>query len=304
MTVEEARGYVTDYYLSETHSDEDKFSFVEALHFLIEERNDPNDMHNLAWFYAEERAFDLQLKYLEMAAKQEFFPAYEGLGYYWYYGHGGTVDYEKAFHYFSKGAGSKDDYLRIGCECKLADMYHYGYYVGKDEARYKGIIERLFLEMSNPEDLRTVVDMEFICEPSLDVRVAEIRLEQGRHAEAVKLLRRARVIFAEYLRSNPSWWGNIEEIENVVMRLHENSIDWEDGIDLYDLFWLAREGLSMSFCYQKCRFKVECLEDEGGIAIRFNNRWYRDTRDFFEKAKIGGRPLTALYNDLNRYRIA
>ena len=88
------------------------------------------------------------------------------------------------------------------------------------------------------------------------------------------------------------------------MRLHENSIDWEDGIDLYDLFWLAREGLSMSFCYQKCRFKVECLEDEGGIAIRFNNRWYRDTRDFFEKAKIGGRPLTALYNDLNRYRIA
>jgi hypothetical protein len=183
-------------------------------------------------------------------------------------------------------------------------MYHYGYYVGKDEARYKGIIERLFLEMSHPEDLRTVVDMEFICEPSLDVRVAEIRLEQGRHAEAVKLLRRARAIFAEYLRSNPSWWGNIEEIENVVMRLHENSIDWEDGIDLYELFWLAREGLSMSFCYQKCRFKVECLEDEGGIAIRFNNRWYRDTRDFFEKAKIGGRPLTALYNDLNRYRIA
>jgi TPR repeat protein len=116
VTVEEARGYVTDYYVSETHSDEDKFSFVEALHFLIEERNDPNDMHNLAWFYAEERAFDLQLKYLEMAAKQEFFPAYEGLGYYWYYGHGGTVDYEKAFHYFSKGAGSKDDYLRIGCE--------------------------------------------------------------------------------------------------------------------------------------------------------------------------------------------
>ena len=87
MTVEEARCYVTDYYLSETHSDEDKFSFVEALHFLIEERNDPNDMHNLAWFYAEERAFDLQLKYLEMAAKQEFFPAYEGLGYYWYYVH-------------------------------------------------------------------------------------------------------------------------------------------------------------------------------------------------------------------------
>ena len=37
MTVEEARGYVTDYYLAETHSDEDKFSFVEALHVLIEE---------------------------------------------------------------------------------------------------------------------------------------------------------------------------------------------------------------------------------------------------------------------------
>ena len=94
---------------------------MEALHFLIEERNDPNDMHNLAWFYAEERAFDLQLKYLEMAAKQEFFPAYEGLGYYWYYGHGGTVDYENEKYYsfyFYLNAGSKK--IFVGSNCIVA----------------------------------------------------------------------------------------------------------------------------------------------------------------------------------------
>lgn len=304
MTIVEANAYITDYYLAESHSEDDKFLFVEALHVLIEANHDPNDMHNLACFYAEEREFDLQLKYLEMAADMNFFVSYESLGYHWYYGQSGIVDYEKAFYYFSKGAQSRDDYLRIGCEYKIADMYRYGYYVEKDEQKYRDMIERLYDEISHPDRLCTIIPMEFISEPSLNVRVAEIRLEQGRHEEAVILLKQARLQFAEYIRKNPSWWGNIEEMETVVMMLHENSIDWEENIDLYDLFWIAGEERSLTFRYKNIRFKAECMTEEGRVVIRFNNQWYGDIQDFYEKAKIGGRPVTALYDDLSGYEIA
>lgn len=157
MTVEEARGIINDYYLAESHTKNEKFLFVEALQFLIDSYHDPNDMHNLAWFFAEEREFELFQKYLEMAAEQEFYPSYESLGYLWYYGQTGTVDYEKAFRCFCKGAECRDDYLRISCEYKIADMYRYGYFVEKNEDEYESIIKGLYEEISHPEKLTSVI---------------------------------------------------------------------------------------------------------------------------------------------------
>ena len=304
MTVNEARGIITDYYLAESHTADDKFLFVEAEHFLIDKFHDPNDMHNLAWHYAEERNFGLYRKYLEMSAGYNFYPAFEGLGYLWYYGQTGTVDYEKAFYYFSKGAECPDDYLRIGCEYKLADVYHYGYFVEKDEKRYRAMIERLYDEVSHPENLDTIISAEFQPNPGLCFRLAEIRASEGRVSEAVSLLRDARIIFAEYLHDNPSWWGNIEEMESVVMLLHELSLEWECGVDLYDLFWLSKYECSLSFCYNGIRFTVECISENRNIVIRFNNKWYRDLQSFFKKAKIGGRPITALYPELIDFEVA
>lgn len=304
MTEVEARAIITDYYLAESHSDDDKFLFVEALHFLIDAYHNPNDINNLAWHYAEEREFDLYRKYLEMAAEYGFHPAFEGLGYVWYYGQTGTVDYEKAFHYFSKGAESPDDYLRICCEYKIADMYHFGYYVDKDEERYKSMIGRLYHEISHPEKLTTIIPSEFLPNPSIYSRAAEIAAEEGMGFIAYILLENARILFAEYLQKNPSWWGNIEEMESVVMRLHELPDKHDDRINLYDLFWFAKKSCTMSFIYEEERFTIECIEEDRNIVIKFNNKWYRDPRSFFEKATIDGRPITALYPELIMFEVA
>lgn len=304
MTVSEAKRIITDYYTSESHTADDKFLFVEAHHLLIDAFHNPNDMHNLAWHYAEERDFDLYLKYLEMAAEYGFHPAFEGLGYVWYYGQTGTVDYEKAFHYFSKGARSADDYMRICCEYKIADMYHFGYFVDRDEAKYKEMIERLYVELSHPERLSTIIPMEFLPNPGICYRLAGIRAEEGRTVEALKLLKEAKDEYADDLQSNPSWWGNIEEMESVVKLMHELSPDPEDGPDLYDLFWLSAEECTMSFLYDGIRFTVECISEDGNIVIRFNDKWYRDLQSFFEKAEIGGRPIAAVYPQLTGYEVA
>lgn len=303
MTVSEARGIITNYYMAESHTEEDKFLFVEAYHFLIEAFHRPYDMHNLASHYAEERQFDLYLKYLELSAEYCYFPAYEGLGYFWYYGQNGTVDYEKAFYYFSKGAEAADDYLRIGCEYKLADMYRYGYFVEKDETRYRDIIERLYDEITHPECLHSLIDMEFYPMPGVGFRLAEIRAAEGRTSEAMNLLSEAKVQIADNIKSNPSWWGNIEEMESVVMLMHEISIDWKDSLDLYDLFWLSKSESRMSFVYKGCRFSVECITEEGRTVIKFNDKWFRGLQDFFEKAEIGGRQLTVLYSEIIGYEI-
>ena len=304
MTENEARGIITDYYLAESHSADDKFLFVEAQHYLIDTFHDPVDMHNLAWFYAEERNFGLYRKYLEMAAEYGFLPAFESLGYFWYYGQSGTVDYEKAFYCFCRGAESLDDYLRIGCEYKIADMYRYGYFVEKDEDKYKEMIERLYDEVSNPRDLVTIMPTEFLPDPGLCYRLAEIRADEGRTDEAMELLKEARMLFAKYLHDNPSWWGNIDEMESVVMMMHDLSLNWDGEIDLYDLFWLSVNEGTMTFRYNGIPFTVECIPEGRNIVIRFNNKWYRDLHSFFEKAKIGGRPITAIYEELTDYEVA
>ncbi len=301
MTNEEARGIINDYYLSESHTKDDKFLFVEAFHFLIDAYHNPNDMHNLAWFYAEEREFELFRKYLEMASEYEFYPSYESLGYLWYYGQTGTVDYEKAFYYFCKGAECPDDYLRIACEYKIADMYHYGYYVKKNEDEYERIIESLYEEISHPEKLTSIISMEYYPQPGIYYRLARIRAAEGRISEAICLLNDARLQLAEYLRRNPSWWGNYEEMESVVTLMHELSLETQEEYDLYDLFWLAKSECKLSFHYRGQQFTIECLEEDRNIVIKFNHKWYRDLKSFFEKAKIGSRPITAIYCDLIDY---
>lgn len=304
MTVTEARGIITDYYMAESHTEDDKFLFVEAYHFLIDAFHRPYDMHNLAFHYAEERHFDLYQKYLELSAEYGYCPAYESLGYLWYYGQNGTVDYEKAYFYFRKGAECADDYMRISCEYKIADMYRYGYFVEKDEARYRDMIKRLYYEISHPEELDSLIDMEFYPMPGVIFRMAEIKAAEGKNREALKLLGEAKVQIAEDIKGNPSWWGNLEEMESVVMLIHKiPGGSRACGTDLYDLFCLSRDGLGLSFVYNGIRFTAECVREGRSTVIKFNNKWYRDINSFFEKAKIGGRPLTALYGDLIDYEI-
>ena len=46
-------------------------------------------MCELGWFYCSKKKFDLEIKYLEMAAEYGYLPAMEELGYMWYYGQHG-----------------------------------------------------------------------------------------------------------------------------------------------------------------------------------------------------------------------
>ena len=219
MTHKEAIRLISAFYNNDNPTEKDKFLFVEAQLFLIDTYHNPQDMHNLAFYYLEQREFDLELKYLEMAAEYNYYPAVEELGYIWYYGQTGKTDYKKAFEYFSRGAESDDDVTKMSCEYKLADMYHNGFYVEKDEARYKAMIEDLYERIVHPEDIESVYGFSCYPFPEISYRLAGIRIEEGKIEEAMDLLVEAKVQLAENIRSNPAWWGNIEEMDNVMTRL-------------------------------------------------------------------------------------
>lgn len=80
-------------------------------------------MADLGGYYYELKKYDLALKYYNMAAELGSEGTEVCLGYVWYYGRTGKVDYEKAFHYFSMAGRNPV------AEYKIADMYHNGYYV-------------------------------------------------------------------------------------------------------------------------------------------------------------------------------
>ena len=180
MTIKEALGIVDSFHKNNgNYSEDDFFIYTEALKYLIEETSDPEYMFKLGVAYYYEKEYDLALKYYEMtvAYDENNVEALGGLGYIWYYGRTGTVDYKKAYEYYLRAA-------KAGCiisRYKLADMYRYGHYVNKDFNKFKQIIEPMY-------DLYHWTDRVEDPLPEICIRLAAVREFEGRSDEAIELL--------------------------------------------------------------------------------------------------------------------
>ena len=184
MTVEEARKryeqYKEEIHWQNNHEHED--ALFEVTEYLLNQTKDSWYSSDLGSYYYDRRQFDLALKYYEMTYELGDHDIAVCLGYIWYYGRTGTVDYEKAFRYFSEAAALGNDEGKR----KLADMYKNGYFVEPDYAKYCSIIEELyeahkdderrFLEL--PDRLKTVEHADQI----LVIDQGKI-VQQGTHAE-------------------------------------------------------------------------------------------------------------------------
>ena len=291
MTIPEAKKICDEFGRMTDPSGEEAALFIEAAEFLIAETKDPRVMMSLGGWYYERKEFDRALKYYELAAEQDYEPAFEGLGYIWYYGRTGACDYGKAFYYYEKGAKRGNPV----CAYKIADMYLNGYCVEKDEAKYREIIEGLY-------DARpTIEDMRYYPLPEIFTRLARIRMEDGRLQEAEGLLLEAKEDLANRIVYDP-FFGNF----SIMKRLEKDLFEVRDGmipdIDLFDLFVMLAEPAKIRFFCQTFRssedgldlvfdehaYTVESLDEDGGIVIRFDDgkteHRYPSVDDFFEKA--------------------
>lgn len=290
MTNADALKVLQDYYEIKNPTSEDEFMLTEALGYLIEKTKNPKYMCELGWFYCSRKHFDLELKYMEMAAEYGYPPAMEELGYIWYYGQHGEKDYNKAFYYFSKGAEGDGTNGSLWCKYKLADMYRFGCSVEKDEEKYREMIEEAYEEVKNPAFLNDPF-------PEICLRLAGIRNDQGRKNEAVELLKEAKRFMAERL-SVEAFWGHIEVMGRIVRFLYQLiPFDYKKA-DFYDLFYLTETPGNYIMKRNGKKIKIEVIKENDEKAIGCNNRWYRSFEDFCLKADTENEKFTSIYDEL------
>lgn len=290
-SISRALKLVSDFDADPTPDREKEFLFTEAMEYLIRETGDAEYMFQLGGFYYDKKRFDLALKYYEAAAEKGNINAINGLGYIWYYGRTGAVDYEKAFRYYYQAA----EMGNLNSAIKVADMYKNGYYVEKDYDKYKSMIRSLYPQ---------VRDAQYLNEPLPEVftRLSHICREEGDISTAVELLLDARP-FLEQLMMNNAFSGTLNQIKWLINDLYSISEFDKEYFGLYDLFWLMKKPVKVRFLYEEEYHNIEAAAAEPEPEICFDGKWYRTCYDFLEKAEIGGERLTAIYDELYGFEV-
>ena len=291
MNQNQAIKRLNELYKKSPLTEDEEFEYTEILAYLIEETKDTDYMVELGGFYYERRVFDKALKYYEMAYAYGNEWVSEGLGYIWYYGRTGEVDYEKAFHYYSKAAELGNLRSRI----KVADMYKNGYFVEKDYAKYTEIIE---------ESKHLVENARYLNEPFPEIytRLARIRKEQKRYEEAADLYLQAKNFLAERILYT-HFFGDRNVMKWLTEDLYTIIPFNETDFDLFDLYYLLKTPVTVTFRYESRKYTVRSTETEEGTAVEFAGRWFRTIDDFFAKAVINGKVLTDYYRDLYAFEV-
>lgn len=291
MTIPEARKICQDFYNLTNPTEDDEFIFTEAMKYLIDETKNPAYMLDLGGYYYGIRQFDLALKYYELAVEYNYRPAITGLGYIWYYGRTGEKNYEKAFYYYDKAAKLGDPVAAY----KVADMYRNGYFVEKDYDKYKSIIEDLYPKIKNERRLDEPV-------PEVFTRLAKIRSEEGKIDEALDLYDEARFFLAQRIRYNP-FFGNLNIMKWMIWDIYKLRKFSPYFFELYDLYYVFEKPAIVRFTFDGKGHEVESVKEEGGIVIRFDDKWFRNVDDFFQKAELDGELLTMRYEELYDFEV-
>ena len=281
----------TDFYKLKNPSDEQVFLYTEAMKYIIETEKDPDVMLSLGGYYYEKKRFDLALRYYEMAASYDLDDAYQCLGYIWYYGRTGHVDYKKAYECFKRGY----DKGNVASSYKIADMYKNGYYVEKDPEKYREIIEELYDRVKKD-------NVPWSHASDIFVRLAAIRADEGKKEEALELYLRAKIL----LRQQMSWYffGQMNVMKNIVKAIHEMVGFDETDFDCFDLIEVFDKPMKVIFRHNHKRYEVESVKDEEGCSVRFVDKWYRSAEDFLERAEIDSKKIVEINMELYGFEVA
>jgi tetratricopeptide (TPR) repeat protein len=285
MTREEAEKIIRESVIDGDLSESDKFIVTEALDFMIRETYSQKYIVYLGEIYYKDKQYDLARKYFEMAVPIKSMAANEYLGLMWDEGTAGHIDYEKAYYYYNT-AMELGSFLGL---YKLADMYRYGHYVEEDYEQYCEMIEGSY---------RVLKNTDLLSEPlaEIEVRLAEIRLDEEDPDEAFELLMDAKDIYAERLMHD-MYLDDLEKMKEAVYLLY-SLIDIEDMdlevFELYDMFEILRKPCRLFFTFNGGRHWVESAIENDTMAINLEGKWYRSIIDFMTNARIDSKKLLTM----------
>lgn len=282
MNKYEAERIIERFFNKDNISSDDEFLFIEASNYLIDTEHDVNAMVNLGGYYYEKEKYILAEKYYLMAFEAGDDWVSDGLGYIYYYGRTGKRDYSKALYYFSI-ARDKGNYEAA---MKIADMYHNGYGVEKDDKKYLEILLDIYEKIKDSDDLFTPY-------PEVAHRLADIYIVNGNGEDTVEMLLKAKSFIAQRIRFNP-FWGNFIVARRVVTLLYKVVEFDYNQIDFLDLFYLLATPHKVNLIYQGKIYEIESLYDEDVIRVKCQDRNYKSIENFL---------INALFNNKHTYVI-
>ncbi len=295
MTKKEAKQYVNDFYYLSNPTDQQEHDFVEALEYLISRgpKDREYDRYNLELgsYYYGKKLYDLARKYYSVAAEYGNKNAMLGLGYIYYYGRCGQVDYEKAFYYYSQVSDTFEE-----AAYKVADMYKNGYYVEKDMAKYEEIVTSLYTKLQGQDYVNCY------SYASVLTRMGGIAKAHDNPVEALQYYLKARHYLAEEITYN-HFFGNFTVMGYLIEDIYEIIDVDEDYLDLFDLYEILKRPATVQFEYNDTTYTIKAVEEDNHIIINFMDKWYRTINDFMMKATIDDVYLTALYQDLFAFEV-
>ena len=286
MTLKTADKIIKDYY-NYRLSKEEMNKVIEAFELFINEYNNPVDINELGAIYYRAKQYDLAEKYYLIAAEKGYLISISNLGYLYYYGRTGKIDYEKAFYWFNKASELGD----IPAQIKIADMYKNGYFVEKDYEKYKSIIIELYKKISTEEQ-----EEDF--SPEILSRLGNIYRFEKRNEEAIDLLIRAKDKLHERLCFD-SFFGNFSIMEYIVDSLFK--CEGYQLNDIYDLFHFlkAKNKFKLSVGNSlhpnnEIDYYIESFDDK---SIKIDNKIYSNAKDFFKNALLkNGDHIYSIYS--------
>ncbi len=213
------------------------------------------------------------------------------MGYIYYYGRCGEVDYEKAFNYFSLASDAFDE-----SAYKVADMYKNGYYVEKDVAKYEEMITSLYNKLSACELV------ECYLYASVTSRMGRIAKEHNDPEKALEFFEEAKRFLAQEITYD-HFFGNFTVMGYIIEDIYSLKEVNEDYFDLFDLYEILKTPCAVSFDYNDITYIIEAINEDDHIVINFMDKWYRTINDFMMKATIDGVYLTALYQELSAFEV-
>ena len=274
MNKAQAYKLIDKFYSNDNPSQEDEFIFVEAANYIIETENDANVMSSLGGFYYGKQKYALAEKYYLLADENGDEYASCGLGFIYYYGRNGERDFSKAFYYYNKSMG----FGNMESAMKIADMYHNGFGVEKNEAKYKEILESIFNRIKDTDRL-------FDPYPEVAHRLSDIYISERKIDITKPMLTKAKSFITQRIRYSP-FWGNFIVCKRVIELYYKVFPFDKDNLFLsfFDFFHLFKSPHKVKCIYNGKEYLIESFFDEGAMRVKCNNVLYKSTEDFLTNA--------------------
>lgn len=181
---------------------------------------------------------------------------------------------------------------------KIADMYHNGYGVDKDEAKYKALLNEIYNQIKDSNQL-------FIPLPEVSHRLAALYIEEGQfdEIEIINMLLKAKSFIEQRIRYSP-FWGNFIVCRRVITLLYKVYPFNYDDFNFFDLFYLFLKPHKIKLFYNGKIHIIESIFDEDAIRVKYNDKYFKSVENFLINALIDNKHIYVIeYEDFYRLEL-